>query len=579
MVLFSGVAADAQTMARASILCRVGGKRIPWSVADSDVRQRRSHAVRADRGMARRVGGERPRMSSGDQESESKAIHAVPRQLRGAAGQAVAQASRPRGWSRLHEAAHQGDVERVRLTASWRNVRSSNGCDLFRDTGPPGWSTASGARSERTGMERRGTLLALALLATSCGSDTTAVAGIGPKAQEVPPEPRRVASVTVAPEHVTMALGDTLRLAATAFDQHGAAMEAEITWSGDLVASVDGAGLVRAIGEGLTEVAAAYAPARIRATARVAVARPVVDADADPYPIRLHWVHCRDNFTYSGCASVDDPRTLYGDIIVDVAEATAATWSRVLHPTLRTPWVAPVQGWDQNWERPPSLWGFEPGDTLPPGLDVIIGAVDDPESHATGSPAQPPDGPGRTERLSRHHDRVRLARVVVEPRNDSRQDQEFVMLHEFGHAIAATNIGLDAWTNHLVGLPLDSVRRRAVSSLARDTLWVQTHPLIVEAYERFGGGGWDWFARDLGVPMDGKGGHWHPCAAPQDVMTGWYYHPPDGSPRVPTRITPLTAVAATIHGGFEVDLSEVAPVDYHVPHYWYYDRRCLVLEK
>lgn len=77
---------------------------------------------RADGGLARRVGGEQPGMSSGDQELKPKAIHAVSRKLCGAAGQAVAQASRPRGWSRLHEAAHQGDVERVRLTASWRNV-------------------------------------------------------------------------------------------------------------------------------------------------------------------------------------------------------------------------------------------------------------------------------------------------------------------------------------------------------------------------------------------------------------------------------------------------------------------------
>ena len=84
--------------------------------------KRTSHSVQSGRGLARRVGGEQPGMSSGDQELKPKDIHAVPRKLRGAAEQAVAQASRPRGWSRLHEAAHQGDVERVRLTASWRNV-------------------------------------------------------------------------------------------------------------------------------------------------------------------------------------------------------------------------------------------------------------------------------------------------------------------------------------------------------------------------------------------------------------------------------------------------------------------------
>lgn len=58
----------------------------------------------------------------GDQDLKPKAIHAALRKLRGAAGQAVAQGPRPGGWSHLHEAAHQGDVERVRLTASRWNV-------------------------------------------------------------------------------------------------------------------------------------------------------------------------------------------------------------------------------------------------------------------------------------------------------------------------------------------------------------------------------------------------------------------------------------------------------------------------
>lgn len=44
---FSDCPADAQTRARASTLCRVGGQRIPWSADDGDVRKRARHSVQS----------------------------------------------------------------------------------------------------------------------------------------------------------------------------------------------------------------------------------------------------------------------------------------------------------------------------------------------------------------------------------------------------------------------------------------------------------------------------------------------------------------------------------------------------
>ncbi len=296
---------------------------------------------------------------------------------------------------------------------------------------------------------------------------------------------------------------------------------------------------------------------------------PCLPTVADPYPIRLHWTHCRDKSTYEGCVPVSDPRAKYGDMVVDAMNDVAAEWARILHPTPRTSWVAPVEGWDRNWARPASLWGFEPGDTIPPGLDVVVGSVDNCRGGrgwtcATASHVQPPG-----QRLYP----PRLARVAVDPEITPYDSQYWVSLHEMGHALAGLGRykARDEWADHVVSLPLDSAQRE---TLGLDTLYLQTHPEVVATYNRFGGGAWDWIGKDVGIPID-RHGHWHWCVVPQDVMSGWYYSDAnDGSER--TWITPLTAVAARIYGGFMVDSIQVRSADYHVPHYW--DRReCRVL--
>ena len=296
---------------------------------------------------------------------------------------------------------------------------------------------------------------------------------------------------------------------------------------------------------------------------------PMVD---DPYPIRLHWAECGQRVYDASCVPVDDPRGRYGDMIVSAAEEAAAEWARVLHPTPRTGWLAPAEGWDRiNRGTPPELWGIVPGDSVPPGVDVLVAGVTNQESCgwtcATGSPVKGPGG---------YFDHVRMAHLVVDSRFTSPGDQLWVNLHELGHAFAMSGVGLPEWSEHIVKLPLSPVQREVLQKLwpdrQSDNVWVQTHPEIVEIYEHNGGGAWEWIGQEMGVAMDPHGwSHWNDCAAPQDVMGPWYFHlhgPGQDGPRWRTWISPLTAIAATVHGGFKVDLGQVRPADYHVPNHW-----------
>ena len=91
-------------------------------------------------------------------------------------------------------------------------------------------------------------------------------------------------SVAVSPAEATIAaLGDTLRLAAEAFDANGHAVEgAEFSWasSDDAVAAVDGTGLVTAAGNGTAAITATMGSASGSAT--VTVAQEVSEVSVSP---------------------------------------------------------------------------------------------------------------------------------------------------------------------------------------------------------------------------------------------------------------------------------------------------------
>ena len=117
-------------------------------------------------------------------------------------------------------------------------------------------------------------------LVTATGNGTatiTATSGSASGTASVSVE-QSAAAVAVSPAVDTLAVGDTLRLSAEAFDANGHALAgAAFVWSsGDAsVATVDSAGLVRAEGPGETEITATSGSASGRAAVRVEQPVPV----------------------------------------------------------------------------------------------------------------------------------------------------------------------------------------------------------------------------------------------------------------------------------------------------------------
>ena len=196
--------------------------------------------------------------------------------------------------------------------------------------------------------------------------------------------------------------------------------------------------------------------------------------------------------------SIENPRARWGDRIVDCVEYAAREWSTVLHPTPRTTWVAPLEGWDRNWPNrntPPDLWGIMPGDTVPPGLDVFVTGIRDERncfldwSCATGSPVQPPGG---------HLDIVRMGHLVVDSRHTDPENQKWLSRHEFGHVIAISGVGKREWSEGMTKLPLSPAARLQYDA---DSVHVQTHPVLLETYREYGGGAWKWIGKGIGVSV------------------------------------------------------------------------------
>ena len=132
--------------------------------------------------------------------------------------------------------------------------------------------------SARTGLMTwpRGFLVFAAALAAACAD--------GPV--EPPPTP---ASITISPSATTFsALGQTVGLTATVHDQHGTVMaDARIEWSSSdaSVATVDGAGLVAAAGNGNAMITAASGG--VTASAAITVAQAVAAVRVSPDSVTL----------------------------------------------------------------------------------------------------------------------------------------------------------------------------------------------------------------------------------------------------------------------------------------------------
>ena len=133
---------------------------------------------------------------------------------------------------------------------------------------------------------RRGATASLVLFAaTSCGGDEPVAVRPPP-----PPPPPVATSVSVLPAMVTLAaLGETAQLMAQVMDQGGRVMPgAAVTWASSdaSTATVDGAGLVAAAGNGTARVTATSGSAAGSAT--VTVSQEVADVRVTPAAGRLH---------------------------------------------------------------------------------------------------------------------------------------------------------------------------------------------------------------------------------------------------------------------------------------------------
>ena len=114
-------------------------------------------------------------------------------------------------------------------------------------------------------------------LVTAVGSGTTTITATAGEASgdAVVTVMQSAGSVVVSPTADTVALGDTLRLAAEAFDENGHRVEGAqfAWWSSDVpVATVDGSGLVQGVGKGVATIAASAGAAR--GTAEITVQNP-----------------------------------------------------------------------------------------------------------------------------------------------------------------------------------------------------------------------------------------------------------------------------------------------------------------
>ena len=125
-------------------------------------------------------------------------------------------------------------------------------------------ASAKPVTRHRTVVRLLAALTAVAL-AHGCGD------GDSPSAP--PPDPPRPTRVTLSPTAATLsALGETVRLTAEVRDQNGQVMAGTaVAWTSDnaAVATVDGSGLVTAVGNGAATITATAREASGSATATV----------------------------------------------------------------------------------------------------------------------------------------------------------------------------------------------------------------------------------------------------------------------------------------------------------------------
>ncbi|MYD93782.1 MAG: hypothetical protein F4Y02_08830 [Chloroflexi bacterium] len=193
-------------------------------------------------------------------------------------------------------------------------------------------------------------------LVTAAGNDTATITASAGEASgtAVAVVMQSASSATVSPATDTIAVGDTLRLAADAFEANGQRVEsAEFTWasSDESVATVDASGLVRGIAESTTSITATAGSAQ--GTARITVASPHY---APPSAGRPTWT-----LTSSFHRTQQTSRTSSGLAVASGSSTTGGVGGSESRPTCST---LPLPG-----GCPPSFRSIRssaPGPRVPP---------------------------------------------------------------------------------------------------------------------------------------------------------------------------------------------------------------------
>ena len=178
-------------------------------------------------------------------------------------------------------------------------------------------------------------------------------------------------------------------------------------------------------------------------------------------------------------------------------------WARILHPTPRTPWILPEEGWGEGWVKDEewlSFMGLAPGDTVPPGTEMVVASVD--EGGATGwaelAPGPWPGTPIWPPRNDRHRDKP-----LVGPRGRLLRAPELRQPSRDGSRSGGCRANMAGWAPGME-FRYPHVRHwippsMPYSTWRDDTVYVQTHPRI-RMLNRAESPHWNWFADSLGVP-------------------------------------------------------------------------------